>query len=155
MHDLVVRQRQDEVLAVGVDGPEGQPVVMPGPVDRVVRQVVERVMHPAHVPLVAEAEPAAVDRPGHARPRRGLLRDGHDVGERCEHLGVALLEQLDRFEVLVAAEAVGDPLAGLARVVEVEHRSDPVHAQPVGVEPVEPEAGARDQRSCGPRCVRS
>src|ERR1035441_4649899 len=147
VYDLVVRQRQDEMLAVRIDRPEGQPVVMPGAVNGITGEVVERVMHPAHVPLEAEAEPTRVGRPGDPRPRRGLLRDHHDVGKRPVHLSVAGLEKLDRLEVLVATEAVRDPLSALARVVEVEHRSHPVHAQPVGMEPVEPEARAGDQEA--------
>ena len=43
------------------------------------------------------------------------------------------LEEVDRLEVLVAAEHVGDPLAGLARIVEVEHRGDGVDPQAVDV----------------------
>ena len=39
-------------------------VVVPAPVHRVLRHVVERVVHPAHVPLEAEAEAAVVDRRG-------------------------------------------------------------------------------------------
>jgi hypothetical protein len=38
------------------------------------------------------------------------------------------LEELDRLEVLVAAEDVGDPLAGLPRVVEIDHRGHGVDA---------------------------
>ena len=49
------------------------------------------------------------------------------------------LEEVDRLEVLVAAEHVGDPLAGLARVVEVEHRGDGVDPEAVEVVAVEPE----------------
>ena len=65
MHDLVVRQRQDEVLAEGVEQRERELVVVVAPVDRVLLEVVEHVVHPAHVPLEAEAEPAEVGRPRH------------------------------------------------------------------------------------------
>ena len=40
---------------------------------------------------------------------------------------------------------LGSPLAGLARVVQVEHGGDGVHAQTVDVVLVQPEQGARDQ----------
>jgi hypothetical protein len=49
------------------------------------------------------------------------------------------------FQVLVAAVAVRQPLASLARIVEVEHRGHGVHAQSVDVVAVEPEQGARDE----------
>ena len=50
-----------------------------------------------------------------------------------------------RLEVLAAAVLVGDPLARLARVVEVEHRGDGVHPQAVDVVALEPEQRVGDQ----------
>ena len=64
MHDLVVADRQHVVLGVGVDEREGQLAVVVLPVDRVVLHVAEAVVHPAHVPLEAEAEAAEVRRRG-------------------------------------------------------------------------------------------
>ena len=54
-------------------------------------------------------------------------------------------QQGDRFEVLTAAELVGEPLAGLPRVVVVEHRGDGVDPEAVDVVLVEPEQGVRGQ----------
>ena len=56
--DLVVGEGEDEVLVEGVDQAEGEFVVVVFAVDGVVPHVAERVVHPAHVPLQAEAEPA-------------------------------------------------------------------------------------------------
>ena len=58
---------------------------------------------------------------------------------------VELLEEVDGFEVLAAAEAVGNPLAFLAAVVEVQHRGDGIDAQAVDVVLVEPEQGVGEQ----------
>jgi hypothetical protein len=58
---------------------------------------------------------------------------------------VELLEERHGVEVLAAAELVGDPLAGLAGVVEVEHRRHRVDAQPVGVVLARPVQRARQQ----------
>src|SRR3546814_10577715 len=52
--DFVVAQRQDEVLAEGIDQAEGHLVVVMAAVDRVLAQVFQRVVHPAHVPLRSE-----------------------------------------------------------------------------------------------------
>ena len=54
---------------------------------------------------------------------------------------------VDRLDVLAAAVLVRHPLAGLARVVEVEHRRDRVDAQAVGVVALEPEERAREQEA--------
>ena len=65
------------------------------------------------------------------------------------------LEEGDRLQVLAAAVAVGHPLARLARVVEVEHRGDRVHAQAVDVVLVEPEERVGDEEVARPRGGRS
>ncbi|CAM5695611.1 hypothetical protein SCANM63S_01506 [Streptomyces canarius] len=149
--DLVVGDRQDVVLAVRVHHRERHLVVVVRAVHRVVAHVLERVVHPAHVPLQAEAQPAEAARPrvvggpGDAVPGRGLLGDGHHARAAPVHRGVHLLEEGHRVQVLPAAVLVRRPLARLARVVQVEHRGDRVHAQPVDVELLAPVHGVRDE----------
>src|SRR5262245_6765198 len=63
VHDLVVRQRQDEVLGEGVVQPELDLAVMIAAIDRIFADIVEGVVHPPHIPFVAEAKPAMLDRP--------------------------------------------------------------------------------------------
>ena len=145
VHDLVVRERQDEVLVPGVDHRERELVVVEAAVHRLLREVLERVVHPAHVPLEAEAEPAEVGRARHPRPGGRLLRDReHARLAVVQHL-VQLLQERDRLQVLAAAELVRHPLALLARVVEVEHRRDRVDAEAVGVELAHPVERVREQ----------
>ena len=74
--DFIVRDRQHEVLAEGVKEAEGHLVVMPAAIDRILRHVVERVVHPAHVPLEAEAEAALIGRPRNAGEGGRFLGDG-------------------------------------------------------------------------------
>ncbi len=115
------------------------------PVDRVLADVAQGVVHPAHVPLQPEAETAGAGRLGDSGPGGGLLGDGHDARHPLVGRGVGLLEQADRLEVLTPAELVGQPLAVLAGVVEVEHRGDGVDPQAVDVELLEPVDGVGDQ----------
>src|SRR5215831_14090892 len=63
------------------------------------------------------------------------------------HVGNQLLQQTDSLQVLVATVFVGDPLALLAGVVEIEHGSDSVHPQAVGMILVEPEQRAGDEEA--------
>ncbi len=144
VHDLVVGDRQDVVLAVRVDHGEGHLAVVVLAVHRLLGDVLQRVVHPAHVPLQAEAEAAeaagahVVGGAGDAVPGGGLLGDGDDAGAAAVDGGVHLLQEGHGVEVLAAAVLVGRPLAGLAGVVEVEHRGDGVHAQAVDVELLAP-----------------
>ena len=92
VHDLVVRVRQDEVLGERVEHRERDLVLRPPAVHGIARRELQRVVHPPHVPLVGEAEPAQVHRTAHAGPRRRLL--GHGDGAR--HLGMRERVQLLR-----------------------------------------------------------
>src|SRR6266566_4694215 len=81
VHDLVMGERQDEVLEECVMQTEKDLAVMMLAVDRVFADVFERVVHPSHVPLVAESETAPLDRPRHHGPGGRLLRCRRRVGE--------------------------------------------------------------------------
>ena len=138
VHHLVVAQRQHEILGEGVEQAERHLVVMVAAVHGVLAHIFQRVVHPPHVPLVAEAEPAAVDRAGHLRPGGRFLGDRGGAGMVAEDARVHLADEGDRLEVLAPAMHVRDPLAGLAAVVEVEHGGDGVDAERVDVELLQP-----------------
>ena len=127
--------------------PEGELVVVELAEDGVAREVGEGVVHPAHVPLEAEAEAAHVERARDHGPRGRLLGHGLDVGVLAVDVLVEPAQEGDGLEVLAAPVGVRHPLARLARVVEVQHRGHRVHPQAVGVEDVEPEHRARQQEA--------
>ena len=116
------------------------------PVDRVVADVAQRVVHPAHVPLEAEAEPAEVRRPRDAGPGGGLLGDRERARRAAVDGGVHLLEELrPRRGSPGRRTGSGIHSPSLAGVVEVEHRGHRVDAQAVDVELLEPVAGVGDE----------
>ena len=147
MHDLVVRKREHEVLAERVEHPERQVLMMELAVHRLALEVIERVVHPAHVPLHAESKAADIRGPRHQRPRGRLFGDRLHVGKVAVHALVEEAQELDRVEVLPPAEAVRDPLAVLPAVIQVEHRGDRVDAQPIRVVAVEPVERAAEQKA--------
>ncbi len=108
-------------------------------------KVVERVVHPAHVPLEAEAQTPQMRRTGDPRPGGRLLSNHHRARDAPVDRGVGLLQERHRLEVLPAAVDVGYPVTFGPGVVEVEHGGDGVHPQPVHVELLEPVHRVRDQ----------
>jgi len=142
---LVVADGEHVVLGVVVHHRERHLVVVVLPVDRLLGDVAQRVVHPAHVPLEPEPEPAHADRLRHTAERRRLLSDHDDARHPLVQVAVDVLQEVDGLEVVVPAVDVRHPLAVLAVVVEVEHRGDGVHAQRVDVELGHPVQGVGDE----------
>src|ERR1700682_4129583 len=61
VNHFVVRKGQDEVFRKGVQQAESDLVMLIAAVDRVLRHVIQYVVHPAHVPLEPETTPAEID----------------------------------------------------------------------------------------------
>ena len=146
MHDLVVRQRHREVLAVLVEHRKRQIVEMVAAVDGISREVAQGVVHPAHVPLEREPEPSLRDRFGDAGPRGRFLRNREAARLLLAYHRVERGQEVERFEVLAAAVAVGDPFAGLATVVEIEHGGHRIDTQAVDVKLLEPVERVAEQK---------
>ena len=145
MNHFVVRERQDKVLTPGVDQTEREVIVQVASVNRILGEVVERVVHPTHVPLGAETESAEVGRTADSRPRGGLL--GHH-----ERPGAAPVDNSLRSRRNATAsrfsrppKALGTHSPGSAAVVEVKHRGYGVDAQPIDVKLRKPVQRAREE----------
>ena len=145
VHDLVMRERQHEILVERVPQAEGQLIVTKLAEHGIVLHVAQRVVHPAHVPLHAEAEAPEIRRARHLRPGGGFLGDGLRVRIVAIEGLVQELEKGDGLQVLPPAVAVRHPLACLSPVVEVQHGRHGVHAQAIDVVLVEPEARTRGE----------
>ena len=84
--DLIVRKRQNEIFVEGVDHREGEFVVMILAVNRIEREIPQRIVHPAHVPFQIEAKAADIggrETAGHAVDSSAIIRA---PGWRCEAL---------------------------------------------------------------------
>ena len=108
--------------------------------------VVQGVVHPAHVPLVVEAQAAVLRRIGHERPRGGLLGHHHHVGVVRLHGAVDLTDKRAGVQVLLGTVLVELLLARIVDAkVEVQHTGHAVHANAVNVEVLEPIQHVGDQ----------
>ena len=145
MHHLIVGENKDVVLAVRIGTCKCHHVVGILSEIRIQLHVLCKIMHPAHVPLQAEAQSVVFRRTGHLRPCRGLFRDHHRALVPAKDNGVQMFEELDRFQVLISAVFIGHPLAVLLAVVQVKHRSHRVHTQSVHMEMLDPEQRIGDQ----------
>ncbi len=145
VHHLVVGEGERVVFGERpAEGP-GQVAVVVLAVDRLLARVLERVVHPAHVPLVEEAEAAVLGGGGDAGPGGRLLGQHDRLGVLVVDVLVGVLEEADGAQVFAAAVHVGRPVA-LPRVVAVEHGSDRVDPEAVHVVLVHPEEGIGEEK---------
>ncbi len=132
VHHLVVAEGQQVVLVAEVHHGEAQLVVVAAAEVGVRLEVLQRVVHPAHVPLVVKAQAALVHGLGGAGQVRGVLRDQEHAGvERLD----ARVHGLDEGDGLVVDAAGFVPLP-------IDDAADGVHAQAVKVVGTYPEVGA-------------
>ena len=145
VNNLVMAERQDEVVIEGVHEGKGELVVVILAVDGVLLDIRKHIVHPAHVPLEMEAQAAQVDRLGDHGERVTLLGNHHRAGEIAADGDVQVAQEVDGVQVLMAAVLVGDPLAFLAAEVIIQHGGHRVHAQTIGMVILQPEAGIGQQ----------
>ena len=74
-------------------------------------EVIEHVVHPAHVPLEVETQAAHRGGHGHQGPGGGFLGDGKRAWEVVEQHRIGLLQEAHGLEVFAAAVLIGDPFA--------------------------------------------
>src|SRR5215472_9258016 len=132
MDDLVMGKRQNEILRKGIMQTEENLSVMMLAIDRVLGDILKGIVHPTHVPLVADTEAAPIDRAGNHRPCRRLLSRGGGVWESRKYLDVATTQERDRLKILSPAIFVRNPSVLGTAVIEVEHRGNRIDAQAVG-----------------------
>src|ERR1700704_3533603 len=111
MHYLVVRQRQHEVFMEGIQQTEAQLVVVPAPVYGLLGDVAQRIVHPAHIPLEAEAQSTHVWRAAHHWPSGRLFGERQHAGAGGVYPLVDVTQQAVCRQVLSTAELVGYPFS--------------------------------------------
>ena len=114
-------------------------------IDGVFGEIVQRVVHPAHVPFETETQPAEISRASDAGPGSGFLGDGEDAGKAAVGDFVHAFDKGDGVQIFAAAKFVGNPFARFAGIVEIKHGSDGIHAKAVDVIFVEPEESVGDE----------
>ena len=143
--NLIVGDDKNVVLAVCIGHGEGHLIVVVFAEVRIALLILQKVVHPAHVPLEVEAETAVDRRAGDHRPCRGLLSDHDRTGAALMDNRVEMAEEFNCLEVLVLTVLVGNPLTVLSAVIQIEHGGDRIDAQTVDVILAQPVEGVGNQ----------
>ena len=62
MNDFIVAENKNKMLLKGIQHRERDITLVVAPMDGLFADVAQAVIHPAHIPLVAETEPVVVGR---------------------------------------------------------------------------------------------
>ena len=147
MDYLVMGDRQNKILGESVEKGKCQIIVIKGTIQRVQGHIVKHIVHPAHVPLIVEAQAAGVGRLGNHRPGGRFLCDHHHVRLYREGRLVQALQKRHRLQVFLTAVLIGHPFPILAAVVQIQHRSHRVAPDAIDVVLFQPEHGAGNQEA--------
>jgi hypothetical protein len=60
VHHFIVRKYQDEVFIEGIEEPKRNLILVKAAMDRIVAEIIQHVVHPAHVPLEGEAQSSCI-----------------------------------------------------------------------------------------------
>ena len=91
MHNLVVADRQDEILRILPHQRSCQVVLVILAMHRLALDVGQRIVHPAHVPFEPKPKTAPVHRLRHTRKRRTFLGNCHHIRVRAVNRDVHVL----------------------------------------------------------------
>ena len=103
MNHLVVADWQDEFLVIGIEHGEGDLAVVVRAIHRVALNELQRIVHPAHVPLESKTQATGVSGGAYAGKCGGFLGNHHDAWVSAVGGCVCFLQELNRVEVLSAA----------------------------------------------------
>ena len=143
VHDLIVAERQNKILGIGIRHGERQRVMVALSPQRIERHILEHIVHPAHVPFEQEAEAAIIIRLGDQRKGCGFLSDHHDRRIGLERSLVEPAQKLDRFEIFPAPKFVGLELSAI--IVQIQHGRNCIDSNSVDVKITEPVADVGDE----------
>ena len=111
---LVMGDHQDVFLAVGVGHGECHLVMVVFAEIGIQLHVLQEVVHPSHVPLQGESQAVVLRLAGNLRPCGGFLGDHHCSVIPSQIHCIQVLEELNRFKVLIVAVFIGNPTGRLS-----------------------------------------
>ena len=132
VHDLVMRQRQNEIFGHPIHPGKSQHIQMIASKKRIHLEEVQNVVHPAHVPLVIESERIFFKHSRDLGARRAFFSNQNRLRMGKFDDLVELAQKVPSFEVAIPAVFVRFPrLVAIVQINHVRHRIDP---KPVQVE---------------------
>ena len=145
MYYLIVRKSQHKILAVRVDHAERKLAVVVRAEERIKLHIAEKIIHPAHIPLIIKSKTVLFYRRCDLWPCRGFFRDQNRAISILLKDRVEMLKEFHCFQILMTAVHICHPFAVILAVIQIQHRSDCVHTDTVCMIDIFPEERICDQ----------
>ena len=121
MHNLIVRQHKDVILTLVVAHRKCHLVVVIFTEIWIQLHIIKEVMHPSHVPLVAEVQSIFLYLACYFWPCGRLFGYHYSSVISSKYECVDMLEKFHCLKILIATELVWNPLSISLSVIEIKH----------------------------------
>ena len=145
VYHLVVGKHQNKFFAVGIDHAEGQLSVMIAPEVRVTADILQIIVHKAHIPLQIKAQAALIQSAGNHGEGRALLRNGKHTRVALFHNGIQVLYHFHGLQIFLSAIHICHPFSVIFSIIQIKHAGHGIHPDSVRMIFFHPEQRVGDQ----------
>ena len=145
MDYLIMRQTQKEFLTVGIDHTESQLIMSSASVDGIFLHIINKVVHPSHIPLVVKTQAVVFYFACDLRPGCGFFCDKQGIRMFFLKDRVQMFQELYGFQIFISAVDISYPFSVIFSIIQVKHRGHSVHTDSVGMILLCPEQSVGDQ----------
>ena len=147
MDHLIMGQRQYKILRKSIHQRKCKLILVPFPIDGIQADIIQHIIHPAHIPLIVEAHATGIDRFGYKRPGSGLLRNHQCLRMILEYRFIELLDELHGFQIATIPIFIRLPIAILPGIIQIKHIGHRIDTQAIDMELLQPKKCVGNQKA--------
>ena len=112
---------------------------------RIFGNVLQKVIHPSHVPFVGKSQATIFRTGSYFRPCCRFFRDHHCSRLSALYNRIQVFQELYSFQIFISTILIWHPLTILFSIIQVKHRSYCICPKTIHMEFIQPEQRASDQ----------
>ena len=148
MHNLVMAEWQHKILIELIHAGEGQKTVVTWSIREISLTIVQRIIHPAHVPLKVKAKSPNLGRIGNQRPCCGLFCNHQNIGMFFLSSLVAETQESACIQIFLCALMVKALLRRIVDTkIQIQHATDTVNTNAISVIVIQPHEQVRNKEA--------
>ena len=133
MNNLIVRKYENVFLTIIVTHGKCHLIMIVFAEIWIQFHVIQKIMHPSHVPFISEIQSAVLGFSGYHRPCGGFLCDHNcsriSAADQC----IQMAEKFNRFQVFIFTVLIWNPLSGFFTIIQIQHGSNRIHTKTINM----------------------